>query len=76
MDGLTVCHHARAKGRLNQNEEQTALSRLEVMMGVGNKHFGGCHIFFEPLSTYKLCFPLIYHLIALGIRMTKTVSSI
>lgn len=71
LDGLTVCHSARSKGRLNQNEKQTALSKLEVMMGGGDEHFGGCQIFFELLSTYTLCFPLIYHLIGLSIRMTK-----
>lgn len=74
---VSVCHYTRAEGRLNQNEKQTALSKLEVMMAVGNERFGGgCQIFFEPLSTYELCFPLIYHPTALGIRMTKTFSSI
>lgn len=76
MNGLAVCHYARANGRLNQNEKQTALSKLEVMMGGGDEHLGDCQIFFEPLSTYKLCFLLIYHLIALSIRMTKILSGI
>lgn len=33
-------------------------------MGGGNEHLGNCQIFFEPVSTYRLCFPLIYHFIA------------
>lgn len=72
----SLCHSARANGRLNQNEKQPALSKLEVVMGGGDEDFGGCQIFFEPLSNYKLCFPLIYHFIALGMRMTMTLSSL